>query len=553
MKKQPTIQSVILSVSLLLSLLAVINPGTSEAKQWLTTEWKVLCVDPVDCEPANHVMAEQLIKASQWLEGLGFEAPSSYSNLELGDAEFKYYVAKISDAKVAERKHLVTGFYDINDELIWLSSDDYFSLGKPGQQHSDDMFKILNLPTVISVHELFHAVQHADAYYLPVNKENSWIREGTAVAVQMDYALLVEPDTDSLFMSGQHTTPLHQPEGVYGKYMTAGFWLFVGNKLHSQPRTAYLDQLLRNKLLAQGSGIAGIDDYLKDYGGLYKMFPMYLASLPVTQTFGEPDAWRLQLSKNQTSTSKKFSAKVNQLAGDAARLTVSHQSEQAVEVHIAFEGDHSDLHLIVNGELQVFGPAGLKNVYTAKLKDNKETLDIVVAEVAQDATESVARDYAIKVTLKEVAAPPCGFHAVVGGGVPMAGIHEGPARKLGNLVVLSDPKTGWEARVEIPGKSVGSYDTSFQAAAFIVDHPNCPGCVEFWQSDDAKMKITAIDTDRKTGFAEGNFSGTASWKGSGDIGEYTPFKVTVKEFRALNYSVREKGALQACVDYWRNR
>lgn len=124
---------------------------------------------------------------------------------------------------------------------------------------------------------------------------------------------------------------------------------------------------------------------------------------------------------------------------------------------------------------------------------------------------------------------------------------------LGNLMILSDPKTGWEARVEIPAKQPGTYQTSFQATALIVDHPSCPGCAEFWQDDNAQIKITAIDNDRKTGFVEGSFSGIAAWKGGGSTGDATPFTVKVDKFRALKYSVRKTGAMQACVDYWKNR
>jgi hypothetical protein len=550
-----------------LSTVALFMPLTSNASDWRSTRWVVECIDPPDCEPANQIIAEQLSRASEWLEGLGFEEPAAFSNLDLNpnDQNLEYWIANISDSDVAKKGLDLLGVYDAAEEMIWLTSDNYFNLGNPGESHDDLLYKLRNVNTILSVHELFHAVQNSVNYKIPLEYEYKWLKEGTAVAVQLDYALSVESDTDPEFSTGMHKNPLHEPGDDRGNYLTAGFWIFLGKQLGSTPRTAYLNELFRNDKLPGHNGIAGVDDFLKNrfsvegdgttnHGGLARYFPLYLAALPFEDTFGEPDAWQLQLPVNKKSISKVFSGRVREIAGTAGKLSVPHHPEKVVEISIEIEGEDSDLHLIVDGAVQKFGPGGQRNIFRSQLKDRDETFKIVVAEVADNAIDSTDRNFNIKVTLKELIAPPCGFQAEVGAGVPMSGHHEGPARLIwGKLAILSDPKTGWEARVEIPGKTTGSYDTTFQAAAIIVDAPGCPGCAEFWQSNDAKLEITAIDTDRKSGFVEGGFSGVAKWLGGGSTGDAKPFTVNVKQFRAVSYGVRSTSASSECVEYWQNR
>ncbi|MEZ5497377.1 MAG: hypothetical protein R3F25_11230 [Gammaproteobacteria bacterium] len=540
--------------TLLLLLIIALISSNSYAGRWLTTDWVVECIDPVNCEPANEVLASQLKKGSVWLKGLGFEGPASFSNLELGEPELTHWIANISDEKVSQLGVDFTGRYDTDEELIWLTSNHYFNVGASGSTHDDPYYKLDNLKTVVGVHELFHAVQNASEYHLPFDEKHRWIREGTAVAVQLDYAIEIETDTDALYMRGNHTRPLDQPFELMDNYLTAGFWIFVGNQLGARPRTVYLHEMFQNELLAKDTGIAGVDDFLKPHGGMYKIFPLYMAKIDFDISFGEPSQWQLKLPPNQKEISKNFNGSVQQIAATASMLTVAHQSELPVEVRIEFVGNDSDLHLIVDKTLQLNQQQPQRNVFVQQVNENMESFEVVVAEVAKDVKLSKNRDFTMKVTLRELQPLPCGFKAEVGSGVPMAGYHEGPARMIGNLMVLSDPKTGWEAHVEIPAKTTGTFKTTFEAVAIKVDRPECPGgCVEYWESDDAQIQITAIDNDRKSGFVEGSFSGIASWKGGGSTGNATPFSVKVDKFRALKYSVRKKGALQTCNNYWKNR
>ena len=550
---QQPIHQLKINTLLLLLIIALIS-SNSYAGRWLTTDWVVECIDPVNCEPANEVLASQLKKGSVWLKGLGFEGPASFSNLELGEPELTHWIANISDEKVSQLGVDFTGRYDTDEELIWLTSNHYFNVGASGSTHDDPYYKLDNLNTVVGVHELFHAVQNSSEYHLPFDEKHRWIREGTAVAVQLDYAIEVETDTDALYMRRDHTRPLDQPFELMDNYLTAGFWIFVGNHLGARPRTVYLHEMFQNELLDKDTGIAGVDDFLKPHGGMYKIFPLYMAKVPFENSFGEPSQWQLKLPPNQKEISKNFNGSVQQIAATASMLTVAHQSELPVEVRIEFVGNDSDLHLIVDKTLQLNQQQPQRNVFVQQVNENMESFEVVVAEVAKDVKLSKNRDFTMKVTLRELQPLPCGFKAEVGSGVPMAGYHEGPARMIGNLMVLSDPKTGWEAHVEIPAKTTGTFKTTFEAVAIKVDRPECPGgCVEYWESDDAQIQITAIDNDRKSGFVEGSFSGIASWKGGGSTGNATPFSVKVDKFRALKYSVRKKGALQTCNNYWKNR
>lgn len=59
---QQPIHQLKINTLLLLLIIALIS-SNSYAGRWLTTDWVVECIDPVNCEPANEVLASQLKKA----------------------------------------------------------------------------------------------------------------------------------------------------------------------------------------------------------------------------------------------------------------------------------------------------------------------------------------------------------------------------------------------------------------------------------------------------------------------------------------------------------
>jgi hypothetical protein len=380
----------------------LLAPAAAQPADWDTYEWQVECIDPQDCAPADAVYAEQLRQASEWLDGLGFEPPAALDNQVLGGRHLDYRIANVSDADVTRDRLDAAGYYDAAEELIWLRSDVYFNVGEPGQTHDDPFFYIGNVTAVTSVHELFHAVQNAPEYEIPTLEEPwRWLRESTATAVQIAFASDVE-QTQAGFVTRHHDLPLHEPATREDMYKTARFWLFLGQELQSADRIAYLDSLFRESSLSKDNGIEGIDDFLEPVGGLYKMFPRYIAEIPPEAAFASLDDWQVQLEDGKSEVTRQFSGHVRQIAGSAGRLRVTHHSENAVEIEVRFSSDDADLHLIVDGRVQELGPDGERNVFRSRLESDSETFDIVVAEVAERAERSQDRDFELSVRLREV-------------------------------------------------------------------------------------------------------------------------------------------------------
>lgn len=401
MKSERAKSAIFNSLILMLGIPGMLLTASAIAQEWGTTDWVVECIDPTDCEPANEIYARQLTAASEWLSSLGFEEPISFNNLVLGESELRHWIANVSDAHVEQQGQDLAGIYEPVEELIWLRSGGYFTLGEPGQTHEDPWYMVRTASSVTSVHELFHAVQRAEKYHLPFADEWHWIKEGTATAVMLDYALEVEPDTEVRFPSRRYDAPLHKPPEEIDSYRTAGFWLYLGEKLQSTPRIAYLHNLLQEEKLVEGVGVAGVDAYLQPYGGLYKLFPLFVSELQFLTAFGEPSQWQARLPARQEQITKRFRGNVREIAGTAGQLAVSHASGKPVEIEIRFRGDHSDLHLIVDGAAQALGPDGDRNVFSRSLQNQSETFNIVVAGVAEDAVESSDRTFELEVTLQE--------------------------------------------------------------------------------------------------------------------------------------------------------
>ena len=118
MKNFQMTQTVFHRFTLLLAVI-ILMPSSINAAYWRTTQWLVQCVEPVDCEPANLVFAEQLSKASVWLRDLDFEEAASFNNLDLGDDSLKHWIASISDSRVDQEEHSLAGC-EMKTILIWV-------------------------------------------------------------------------------------------------------------------------------------------------------------------------------------------------------------------------------------------------------------------------------------------------------------------------------------------------------------------------------------------------------------------------------------------------
>jgi hypothetical protein len=388
---------------LVLGVATLLRAPNAHGEDWGTTDWQVECIDPPDCAPADVHYAAQLEAASAWLAGLGFEPPASFDNRDLHPGEeLRYWIANVSDSDVVKGGLDRAGYYDALEELIWLTSDRYFAMGEAGETHEDPYYQVRASTTSAPVHELFHAIQRADGYWLPTGVAGEWLRESTATAVQLAYARSVASDSGVKFPRRRHDTPLHEPGSKEAGYRTAAFWLFVGEELQSASTIAYLDEMLREEHLAEGSGVRGVDAFLKRYGGLFQLFPRYLARVPFERSFGSVAEWRAALPRGETRVTRHFKGAVRKIAGTAGRLRVSHSSDKAVEVEARFQGNDDDLHLIVDGDVQVPASGGARNVHRKRLDSRSETFDIVVAQVSEQADKSEDREFTLEVEVEEV-------------------------------------------------------------------------------------------------------------------------------------------------------
>lgn len=333
--------------------------------------------------------------ATRWLtHSLSFLSPDA-DHISIGDEN--NFVAIVYDNEYEDTCRGRKGCFMLDDRRVYVA-DSYV-------RGADDVI----------VHELVHAIQLAyrgEAFFeLPVSSNDAadlhnlmhlrgWITEGTAEAVAQ--AWVNHNGTGQVQGSGRrHDHPLHEPVAILDAYGTARFWLFLGAEIESEARIAYLEEMLQVSDLSTGNGVSGVDEFLKTKGGLFALFPRYLATLPVDGTFGEIAQWQVRLPAGQTQATRRFRGSVREIAGTAARLHVDHSSEKPVAVEIRFRGDDSDLHLIVNGQVRVLGPGGGRNVFTTQMQDRSQTFELIIAEVAERAELSADQVFEVEVQVRE--------------------------------------------------------------------------------------------------------------------------------------------------------
>ena len=333
--------------------------------------------------------------ATRWLtHSLGFLSPAA-DHIPIDDEN--NFVAIVYDNEYEDTCRGRKGCFILDDRRVYVA-DSYV-------RGADDVI----------VHELFHAIQLAyrgEAFFeLPVSSSDAadphnlmhlrgWITEGTAEAVAQ--AWVNHNGAGQVQGSGRrHDHPLHEPVAILDAYGTASFWLFLGAEIESEARIAYLEEMLQMSELSTGNGVSGVDEFLKPNGGLFALFPRFLAKLPVDGAFGEVAQWQVRLPAGHTQATGRFRGNVREIAGTAARLSVTHASEHPVAVEIRFRGDERDLHLIVDGEVRVLGPDGVRNVFTTQMQNRSQTFELVIAEVAEQAELSTDQDFEVEVEVRE--------------------------------------------------------------------------------------------------------------------------------------------------------
>ena len=392
-----------------------IGIGTSAVHAWSNTPWQVECVDPAPCAPADEVYGTMLAHASQWLASFGFARPSLAPDANHPGA----FVAEVNDPRITvtdassgEQVEYV-GVYFANARQLVLRSDEFFTLGEPGQSEDDAAFQNELIFQFTPVHELFHAVQNThlrlDEYASQQDKAAvDWIIEGTATSVQAEYARAFDAESGAQRNARSFATPLHRPDDGESR----GTWLFwssVGEAIGSPGRIAWFRDVIEPGRLTDDNALDRVDDALANQGKLRRQLPLFFSRQPVdrfdpvdlrAEAAGVPQVFRYPMS-------------VREVAGQGARVSVVAPAGKDVTVNFSLESGtggapaSEDLHLVVNGEVHPQGVAdyGLQG-------GREETFDVVVANVGTKASDSKPRNFVLKVTLL---GGECSFWADVSG------------------------------------------------------------------------------------------------------------------------------------------
>ncbi|KAA3622773.1 MAG: hypothetical protein DWQ08_12360 [Proteobacteria bacterium] len=377
--------------------------GAVHAQGWSTTSWYVKCADPVECAPANEVYGSLLEHASGWLGSLGFSEPL----LAPDAAHAGLHVAEVNDARITvsdpdspSESIEYVGIYFARARQLALRSDEYFTLGEPGQSQDDLAYQQQLIYQFTPVHELFHAVQNThlrmDQYASQGEKRAvDWIIEGTATSVQVEYARTFNPESGAQRESRSFATPLHRPAADE----TRGTWLFwsqVGEQIGSANNIAWFRDVIEPGRLTESNALDRVDDALESNGGLYRQLPQFFSRLPVDKFEAESH----QVRPNVVPKTYRFPVSIREVAGKGARVEVQVPGGDDVTVQFALESAQpgqspgADLHLIVDGKVQPQGNA------TYQLPGGgAKTFDVVVANVAPRASDSKPRDAILRVTL----------------------------------------------------------------------------------------------------------------------------------------------------------
>lgn len=469
--------------ALFIGILVLSQTTTSIAGQWPWTRWTVECLDPESCEPANELYAEQLEKASDWLDGLDFAAPkvpNACLRFEQGKCvvEDRAYLAEISDRKncaddgtpnpecSGERPTSVGVYYPTTSRL-YLRSDMYFTLGSPGELHESPSTGLERSFTFTPIHELFHAVQNN--YHDILDSGGGWIWEGTANMVKRAYADQHEPEMRVAMSTRRFDEPLHKPSDKTGGYGTWYFWRYVGERIGSPSNIAYIAEILGEDL-KDNHGLDGVDAALSKHGGLYDLVPEFFSTLDISEHehFGPIDQIEAEMPNGETEHRWEFGSAVNEVAGTSLQLRVaagSASTSKPLDVEIKLREDHENLHLIVDGTRYDKTSPALRNRFEDRLRDVDDTqYNIIVANVARKAPDTTPQNFFLEVALRQVSDSwvringemfEMGGPVCSSAGVMTSNLREGE-RGLGFMIHTKDGAPDGTTRAAWGGASVGA-------------------------------------------------------------------------------------------------
>ncbi len=408
---------------------------------WKSVRWSIGCTDEYeralaridslhptdpptvsDCDPSDPTSAAaagryELELASAWLRDLGLAGP------DISEMDGDRYVAKIDfyDAGKAVSLHTPCdtdewGWYSYTVQILRLAPCYQFQALNEGDWTRVSAWG--DLPTLTPVHELFHAVQFG---YAGMNRDGvgSWIREGTAVLVQVQASKRGVSTLPYFLPRRFYDDPIHVPRTTdhadrewkrwaYGSWY---FWDYLGERLQSPDRIAYLDTLFQQDL-TENNGLSGIETGLLALGtrGLYDLYPAFVADR-LDQPCYFRDLGTFYLKKAGTRCVRNYSRHswADLGPGDARTITVhpaalatgafvvrTHVPEHAVgRLRVEIPADHDDpaYHLVVGPRrvdevTRVFGeyPFGSHNLYLGTASSGEDSVLVRVANVPRNVT-----------------------------------------------------------------------------------------------------------------------------------------------------------------------
>ena len=366
---------------------------------WLTHEWEAVCDVAEDCQDAGAVFAEQLQRAAQWLDGLGFRSPVLERSLRGA------WRVILSRERADDLDSL--GFYQPGARELVLHPTSYFAVGRPGESpDGPGMRRRQGTVMFVAVHELFHAIQEA---YIPELREaeHEWIVEGTAEAVALAYATYADRELDVTIETRTFDHPIHRPDpalGIYGPYETWLFWAALGQELGARDDVAYLADLMQVDLVPH-AGVSGLDRFLGPNGGLHAVLPRVFRRMSAAGDFGEQLDWTVR-SGIDGAAEDTLEIDVRELAARSLRLRLEPAGSHPVVAHLAFEEDRPELHLVADGALRNGLDVDDRNAFSYVLLGGEpQELDVLVVNVDEEAHRSQEATATLQVRFVPLACP----------------------------------------------------------------------------------------------------------------------------------------------------
>lgn len=397
----------------LATLLALALP--LRAQSWPTTNWILLCgvegialseCDEVaDPQSAHTAVQGELQRASEWLRGLGFRAPSLplregrypalVTSVDFGEGTLaQYTTAREPDGTIVSRT--------MNLRSRELSNPGFFANGQV--QGTGDALELNYELLATPVHELFHAI--TGSYGAPMPDALDWVTEGTAEAVM--YRWLEHENRPFSFRARRYDLPLNESED--GGYDLSHFWYHLGKEIGSADPIGYLHGFLEAEY-PSGDGIAWLDGRLADQDGLAKVFPRLLGTHARDAYYYErvePVTLAVGIEEDERRTT------VPRLASRAFEVEVRAPSGDAAGVEFRFAEDHPDLHLVVEGDVyDEETDLAPRNVFRAAISGGEpQTFFVQVVNVAEEAASTADREVTVEFVLKDL--DPCSGEYMAG-------------------------------------------------------------------------------------------------------------------------------------------